>query len=130
MKPDRAPDAGFSIVEVLVALAIIALGLAAFCQAAGNSYRAAAGLKIRAAALASTRSHLELVGVESPLLDGIFVGRHGNGLPWRLTVSTLAPATGATGGTSRAYWVALETFDRRGASLVRLETIKLNREQP
>ena len=34
------PDHGFSLIEVIAGLAIIALGLAGFCQAIGNASRA------------------------------------------------------------------------------------------
>lgn len=130
MTRDASSDSGFGLVEAIVALAIIAGGLAAFCQATGNAYRTAARLKINAAALAIARSHLDLLGQDGALEAGVTTGRYGNDLPWRLTVSALLPGNSDTASASRPYWLMLETFDRRGAPLVKLETAKLMRETP
>ena len=123
-------QSGFSIMEALVALTIIAVGLTAFTKAVSGSYRAAARVKLSAAALASARSHLDSVGQTGPLEDGVFTGSYANDLPWRLTVSALANAPRAPASSTRPFWVVVEAFDRRGVRLVRLETAKLSAGTP
>ena len=123
-------EAGSGIIEAIVALAIIAIGLSAFCKAAGDAYRAAARIKIHGNALALTRSHLDRLGQDGPLQDGVVSGHFSKDMPWHLTVSALSPGAGAPNAASRSYWLVLETFDRRGVSLVRLETAKLVWEAP
>jgi type II secretory pathway pseudopilin PulG len=117
---------GFSIMEALVALTIIAMGLTAFTKAVSSSYRTAARLKLSAAALTSARSHLDSVGRTGPLEDGVFTGNYANDLPWRLTVSALANAPRPPAIGTQPFWVVVEAFDRRGVRLVKLETAKLS----
>jgi hypothetical protein len=112
--------------EALVALAIIAVGLTAFTKAVSSSYRAAARVKLSAAALASARSHLDSVGQTGPLDDGVFTGSYANELPWRLTVSALGNAPRPPASSAQPFWVVVEAFDRRGVRLVKLETAKLS----
>jgi prepilin-type N-terminal cleavage/methylation domain-containing protein len=118
--------AGFSIIECLVALTVIAIGLSAFTQAVSNSTRAAARLKLSTAALTSARSHLDAVGRTGPLEDGVFTGRYANDLPWRLTVSALAAGPRPPAPGAQPFWVVVETFDRRGVRLLKLETAKIS----
>ncbi len=126
IKPPHSRVAGFSVMEALVALTVIAIGLTAFTKAVSSSYRTAARLKLSTAALASARSHLESVDRTGPLQDGITTGSYANDLPWRMTISALdsAPRPPATG--ARPFWVVVEAFDRRGVRLVKLETAKLS----
>jgi prepilin-type N-terminal cleavage/methylation domain-containing protein len=134
--PDRRPpghcvrQCGFSIMEALVALTIIAIGLTAFTKAVSSSYRAAARVKLSVAALASARSHLDSVGQTGPLEDGVLTGNYANDLPWRLTVSALANATRPSATIARPFWVTVEAFDRRGVRLVKLQTAKLSTGTP
>jgi hypothetical protein len=123
-------DDGSGIMEAIVALVVIAAGLAAFSQAASNVYRTSGRLKMQGAALAVTRAHLDLLAQDGALEEGSTSGRYPNDLPWRMTVAPLIPARDASSAQVRPVWITLETFDRRGMSLVKLETAKLIREAP
>lgn len=142
---DRKSEAGFSLIEVIVALAIIAFGLAAFSHAIGGTYRAAQRTKLQAITLSHAQSHLDSLGADGPLADGQSSGKYADGMPWRLTITALTSETKdrdepdsdpaqsrpvAPGGDARPYWVVLETFDRQGVALVRLETAKVARVTP
>ena len=126
----RPRQAGFSIIEALVALAIIAIGLTAFTKAVSSSYRTSAQLKLSAAALSSAQSHLASVGQTGPLADGVYTGRYANDLPWRLTVTALAETPRLPANGTRPFWVVVEAFDQRGVRLVKLETAKLSAVVP
>jgi type II secretory pathway pseudopilin PulG len=126
IKPPDIRIGGFSVMEALVALAVIAIGLTAFTKAVSSSYRTAAHLKLSVAALTSARSHLDSIDRTGPLEDGTSTGNYANDLPWRLTISALASTPRAPAIGARPFWVVLEAFDRRGVRLVKLETVKLS----
>ena len=144
--PAASRTAGFSLIEVIVSLAIVAFGLAAFSQAIGGSYRAAQRTRQQAVALSLAQSHLDTLGVEGGLDDGLSTGKYSNGMPWRLTVAPLvAPAeTTLKAELDRPpvapaiedtipYWIVVEAFDLQGRPLVKLQTAKLGkvpRRQP
>jgi type II secretory pathway pseudopilin PulG len=119
-------QAGFSVMEALVALTVIAIGLTAFTKAIASSYRTAGQLKLNQAALAAARSHLDSVGQTGPLEDGVFTGRYANDLPWRLTVASLGPGPRPPAAGTQPFWVTVEAFDRRGVRVIKLETAKLS----
>ena len=130
MTIDASCEDGFGLTETIVALAIVAVGLAAFCQALGNTYRTSARLKLHTEALSVTRSYLDLLSQDTTLAQGVSSGRYANDMTWQLTVSALLPNNTFSNTAERPYWLVLETYDRRGASMVRLETAKLIRETP
>lgn len=133
---------GFSLIEVIVALAIVAFGLANFSQAISTSVRAAQRTRLQAIALADIQSHLNSLGVDGVVEVGRSTGRYRDGLPWRLDVSALteqafAPASGEanlapafSAGQIRCYWVVLEAFNSSGSPLVKLQTAKLVKPLP
>jgi prepilin-type N-terminal cleavage/methylation domain-containing protein len=121
-------QSGFSVMEALVALAIIAIGLTAFSKAIGSSYRTAARLKAMTGALASARSHLDTVGRGGPLQEGVFTGSYANDMLWRLSISAISNPPRSV--STRPFWVIIEAFDRRGVRLVKLETAKISTVAP
>jgi prepilin-type N-terminal cleavage/methylation domain-containing protein len=123
-------DAGFGLIEAIVALAIISLALTQFYVAMGGAYRATARLKVHEAALTLARSHLDALGVDGAIQAGTSSGTYDNGMRWRLTVSALSSKMRQTAPGPRAFWLVLEAFDERGTTLVKLETAKLVRQTP
>ena len=132
---------GFSLMEVIVALAIVAIGLAAFSKAISSAVKAAQRTRLQAIALADVQSHLGSLGVDGPLDEGRTSGRYPDGLHWRLDVAALSERPGASDGAGanpaahasgqiRSYWVILETFTASGTSLVKLQTAKLAKPAP
>jgi prepilin-type N-terminal cleavage/methylation domain-containing protein len=133
-------DAGFSLIEVIVSLAIIAFGLAAFSQTLGTSFRAAQRIRQHAVALSLAQSHLDSLAADGMLLDGQTTGKYANGTPWRLTVAPLAapkdaasvslesvPNPATTAAEALPYWVIVEAFDPQGRPLLKLQTAKIAR---
>jgi general secretion pathway protein I len=118
----RRSEAGFTLVEVVVAFAIVTIMLAALYQAIAGAYRGYARTQIREQALALARAHLEAIGVEEPLLPGERTGTYSTGLAWRLTVE---PA-GTSSFRGHAFRIVLEALDPGENPLLRLETFKLD----
>lgn len=92
---------GFSLIEVLVAFAILAVSLGVLMQIFSRASFATvtAAQYSRAASLAESR--LEAVGSAIPLEEGTVSGEPENGYAWELTITALDPAEltgGAPGG--------------------------------
>ena len=123
----RAPGgaAGFSLIEALIALAIMTMMMSAFYATLSAAYRGASQVKIYRAALGLARSHLQSIGREMPVEPGISSGTFENDLPWRLTITALLPVANRPRSAAQPYLIVLETFDRNGRSLLRLETVKI-----
>ena len=119
----RRRDAGFTLVEVLVAFTIVTIVLAALYQAIAGAYRGYARAQVREQTLALARAQLEAVGIEGPLQSGESTGTYATGVVWHLTVE---PAE-TSSYKGRAFRILLEALDHRGGQpLLRLETFKLD----
>jgi general secretion pathway protein I len=83
-----AGSSGFTLFEVVIALAIAALGLS-FMMSATSGGLANAGLADQfIAATRLAQSHLAEIGVTTPLVPGIRSGSDGGGYTWQIRVST------------------------------------------
>lgn len=86
--PRWHPEAdGFTLVEVLVAFAIAALGLAALMQVFATGLRSAATAENYARATMLAESRLASVGVEQPLAAGESSGDFEDGYRWRVVIT-------------------------------------------
>jgi general secretion pathway protein I len=117
----RRRDAGFTLVEVIVAFAIVTLVLAALYQAIAGAYRGYARVQVREQTLALARAQLDAVGVEGPLQPGETTGTYATGVVWRLAVEPVETAA----PRGRAFRILLEARDSGGKPFLRLETFKL-----
>jgi type II secretion system protein I len=118
----RHHDAGFTVVEVLVAFAIVTIVLAALYQTVAGAYRGYARVQVREQTVVLARAQLEAVGIETPLQPGESTGTYATGVAWHLTVEPVETAS----YKGRAFRVLLQALDRGGQSLLRLETFKLD----
>jgi prepilin-type N-terminal cleavage/methylation domain-containing protein len=135
-------DAGYTLIESLVAASVFALLLGALYQGISTGWR---GLKIanaEDAAIALLAERLASAGHETPLLAGVASGvstaPSTPGLAWQTTirpVKSVSPVTGSNGQSAtrrvEGYWV--EVTVRWRAGIAQLErslsatTIKLKR---
>jgi general secretion pathway protein I len=81
------PSSGFTLIEVLVALAIAALGLGALMAAAGTGIENTTLADQYIEATRRAQSHLAATGTLTPLRAGIQSGDDGGGYYWRVRVS-------------------------------------------
>ena len=114
-------EAGFTLVEVVVAFAVVVLVLASIYHAVAGAYRGEARAQVRYQALAQTRAHLEAIGIEQPFDLGETTGTYVTGMAWRLTVTPVE----ALAHKGQAFRLVLEPLDHGGHPLLRLETFKL-----
>jgi len=118
----RRHDAGFTLVEVIVAFAIVTMVLAALYYSIGGAYRGYAQAQVREQTLALARTHLDVIGIEEPLQPGESSGTYATGVAWRLTVEPVETAS----YRGRAFRILLQTLDAGGHPLVGLETFKVD----
>jgi general secretion pathway protein I len=100
---------GFTLIEILVALAILAVILAVFAQVLSGSVLSARRIDAETQALLVARSTMERIGRDLPLQPGATSGKLAGGGRWSLRISpaTVAgrPAANLTGVTT--YLVVL-----------------------
>jgi prepilin-type N-terminal cleavage/methylation domain-containing protein len=118
----RRSEAGFTLIEVVVAFTIVTIILAALYQAVAGAWRGFARTQVREETLALARAQLEAIGIEEPLQPGERSGTYPTGTAWRLTVEPAATVS----SRGQAFRVLLETQDAGGKPLLRLETFKLD----
>ena len=122
----RKWNSGFTLIEVLIAFAILALVLGVVFRtlSTGLSHERTAGLVT--ARVLEARSILERLGADLALEEGTIEGRLATGEPWTLTVSLLEPAAGdeIDPGPLSAYLAELSIDGDDGRTL-RLQTLKL-----
>lgn len=126
MNQPQSDNAGFALFETIVALALASLALSAIYRSTGESVRATSVVRMKAAGLSLARTHLGSLAGDGVLPQGISSGVYENGLRWRLSVAPLAAR--ADQAAAQPVWIVLETFDRRGGVLVKLETARVVRE--
>jgi general secretion pathway protein I len=90
MSADRRNGAGFTLIEVVVALAIASLALVGLFQAGGTGLIAADTAARAEEAVERAQSHLAAVGRNAALTAGQFTDDDGGGYRWRLSVQPVA----------------------------------------
>jgi type II secretion system protein I len=120
MKHCHAPQpGGFSLLEMLVAIAIAAMTLIALYHASGGSVRAAAEIDRQTRAIVAAESLLALHRQVGP--DGVHAnGRFEDGMHWKVTSTPLDRAAGATEQRMQRIVVAVHWPQDRQLQLVSL----------
>lgn len=131
---DRTGDAGFTLIEVLVALVIVGLTLAALASVFGSGLLGQRAAGAAETALALAQEKLAAAGVAKPLRrgesDGVFAGRYA----WRVAVAKYRDKAENKEGFDaprlpnlRLYRVAVTVTWRQGrrAKTLRLATLRL-----
>ena len=114
---------GFTLIEVLVALAILALTFTfAYRAMSGGLGRLGEDSRSERAVLLA-QSQLARVGREIALADGDIAGRAAGDYSWQIRIAPYGPAEGGLAG--HRVLVLVGWHDRGQARQVRLETVRL-----
>jgi len=127
MRPKR--NSGFTLIEVLIAFAILALVLGVVFRTISSGLSHERTARLATARVLEARSILDQIGVSIPLEEGLIEGRLATGEIWTLTVSLLEPAASDENpaGTINAYFTELSVAGKDGR-ILHLKTLNLGRE--
>ena len=122
---------GFTLLEVVVALAIAAVALVGLFQAGSGGLFAVDTAARAQEAIQRAQSHLAAVGRDAALVQGEFTDDDGGGYRWRLRVRPVATRAlapdGNSAGSATLYdvEVAISWPGRAGDRTVVLKTLRL-----
>ena len=126
-------DSGFTLLEVVVALAIAALAIVGLFQAAGGGLLAVSTAGRVEEAVQRAQSHLAAVGRSAALIQGEFTNDDGGGYHWRLRARPVgtrqvADPNGSPTASAPLFdvEVAISWPGRRGERSVVLKTMRLS----
>jgi len=126
-------DSGFTLLEVVVALAIAALAIVGLFQAASGGLLAVNTAGRVEEAVQRAQSHLAAVGRSAALIQGEFIDDDGGGYHWRLRARPVASRqVAATDGSPTALAtlfdveVTISWPGRSGERSVVLKTMRLS----
>lgn len=122
---------GFTLIEILIAFAILAITLVTLFRVFGGGLATTARLEQNAAALLLARSTLERVGTDIPLVAGEQSGTAADGTAWLLEIRPAGLIDPGALQTAPVlpYEVAV-TVSRAGMSPVTLTTLRLALQAP
>lgn len=126
-------DAGFTLIETLVALAILSIALGVLLAVFGDGIRRQGRAEQLAMATLQAQSLLARVGVDIPLRTGVATGTLPKGLHWRLHMDHYGNVGDRKAWPSEAYQVVVEVSSGDGSRsepLVRLATLRLGPKEP
>lgn len=86
LQASQPNDSGYTLVEVLVTLAIVALALGPLLSVFSDGFRRTGHSQAMAQATLHARSLLDRAGIDTPLREGLTTGQLENGFRWRLSI--------------------------------------------
>ncbi|HEY7550098.1 MAG TPA: hypothetical protein VH913_11350 [Hyphomicrobiaceae bacterium] len=132
-EPAERSEGGFAILEMLVALAIVALALGVLLAVLTDGIRRQGRAERLASAVLDAQSLLARVGADAPLRAGVTGGTLANGLRWQLRVEPYGDGADRKAWPAAAYRVLVEVMaedDDPNVPLVRLATLRLGPKEP
>ena len=120
----RRNEAGFTVIEALVAFAILSLALVGLYDALAVAYHSANASRMQEEALAVGRSQLERIGSDIPAKPGKLSGSLSDSSPWQVVITEIA-SNGSTPSLYQRYAVAYEARDAQNRPILQLKTIRI-----
>lgn len=126
-KCENEKEAGFSLVEVIVALAILALSLAVLLSVISNGIQYADRAEKLARAGTLAQSLLAGIGTEVPIQPGQTAGEFPEGFRWRVRAEPYGDAVDRDHWPVAAYTISVEVLwgEGREERSVALSTLRL-----
>jgi general secretion pathway protein I len=121
-----SPVAGFTLIEVVVALAIAGLGLGLLVAATGSGLESSTAAARATTAASHAQSRLAQVGLTLPLKRGDYSGDEGDGFRWRVHIADPS-GQGQVGSTAVALYPVTVTESWRSG--VQQKTFSLYSER-
>jgi len=103
-------DRGFTLIEVLVAFAILLMVLGASYRSLSDSMSGARTARAVSARVLEVRSIFDRVGADIPLAPGAHQGRFANGENWRLVIASETAADDVRARPRRMFALELTVF--------------------
>lgn len=129
MSRRRGNDRGFTLIEIVVALLVLALASAAIFEGFSTGFRSSRTANDFAEAVLIAQAKLAPVGVAEPLAAGVTTGEEGDKFAWTVHVDPVdAPVEeGARASSLQPFLVAVDvTWSDGGAErTVSLSTLRL-----
>jgi general secretion pathway protein I len=128
----RDDEAGFTVVEVVAALTILAITLSVLLNVMSNSVRQTSRAETAAEAGALAQSLLAKLGKELPLRDGQIRGQADHGFRWQVHIEPYGDGTDRREGLVAAHQVLAEVLWRDGLEerSLALTTLRLGPKEP
>jgi general secretion pathway protein I len=127
-RTDQNKAGGFTLIEVLVALAIAALGLALLFAATGSGLESVTAADRYVQATGHAQSRLAWVGRALPLRKGDYSGEEGDGFHWHVRIADPASHQG-TGPQAQALAIYPITVTESWQSGVSQKRVSLYSER-
>lgn len=104
-----ARDQGFTLIEVIVAIAMLAFGLGSLLEGIALGWRGSRAAQMELSALQVAKARLEAAGIETPLTEGRWSGSTSDGFSWTLTCTRhVDERVTADLGIPTGYWTTVE----------------------
>ena len=118
-------SAGFTLIETLVAFAILSVAIAAAYRSFSGSLTGTHIAADRGRAILLAQSQLESAGTEFPLEPGLIEGRE-HGFDWSMEISKYPlPDDDANASRARSIAITINWRDGRASRSLSLETLRL-----
>jgi general secretion pathway protein I len=129
---EQKSQAGFTLVEVVVALAILALSLAVLLNVISNGMRQIDSTRKLAQAGALAQLLLAKLGTEMRIQEGLSSGEFPEGFRWRVRAERYGNAEDQQDWPVAAYTVSVEVLwgDPSDERMVALNTLRLALKEP
>jgi general secretion pathway protein I len=123
---------GFTLIETLVAFAVLALGMSSLMTALSGATRNETRADFLLRASREGQSHLDSLGVDGPIVQGETSGSYDDGLLWTLVVEPYVVLKSPLGGAQvGSFWAYLsirrpgsEGSARDGLTLTALKIVQ------